>query len=178
MRGRWRSLLKLGRVISRQEAPDFGSHVACVRSAGESGKRPLIAFFDYPDVVEDFYPHYGLDQNTFATRWADTGSHAFLSLLQREVGDVVWYSFSLKPELSEALHEEVGCRVRMMPSSWIHRQLWKLFYLPRASWRWRGAYPFYAVVASYVSLLSPELCTDSLCECGCVRSGLAVVVRW
>ena len=26
--------------------------------------------------------------------------------------------------------------------------------------------------------LSPELCTDSLCECGCVRSGLAVVVRW
>ena len=24
----------------------------------------------------------------------------------------------------------------------------------------------------------PELCTDSLCECGCVRSGLAVVVRW
>ena len=26
--------------------------------------------------------------------------------------------------------------------------------------------------------LAPELCTDSLCECGCVRSGLAVVVRW
>ena len=26
--------------------------------------------------------------------------------------------------------------------------------------------------------LTPELCTDSLCECGCVRSGLAVVVRW
>ena len=26
--------------------------------------------------------------------------------------------------------------------------------------------------------LYPELCTDSLCECGCVRSGLAVVVRW
>ena len=24
----------------------------------------------------------------------------------------------------------------------------------------------------------PALCTDSLCECGCVRSGLAVVVRW
>ena len=24
----------------------------------------------------------------------------------------------------------------------------------------------------------PELYTDSLCECGCVRSGLAVVVRW
>ncbi len=26
--------------------------------------------------------------------------------------------------------------------------------------------------------IPPELCTDSLCECGCVRSGLAVVVRW
>ena len=26
--------------------------------------------------------------------------------------------------------------------------------------------------------VEPELCTDSLCECGCVRSGLAVVVRW
>ena len=26
--------------------------------------------------------------------------------------------------------------------------------------------------------LEPELCTDSLCECGCVRSGLTAVVRW
>ena len=26
--------------------------------------------------------------------------------------------------------------------------------------------------------LIPELCTDSLCECGCVRSGLTAVVRW
>ena len=29
-----------------------------------------------------------------------------------------------------------------------------------------------------VGTVPPELCTDSLCECGCVRSGLAVVVRW
>ena len=29
-----------------------------------------------------------------------------------------------------------------------------------------------------LSSFVPELCTDSLCECGCVRSGLAVVVRW
>ena len=29
-----------------------------------------------------------------------------------------------------------------------------------------------------ILMLLPELCTDSLCECGCVRSGLAVVVRW
>ena len=72
--------------------------------------RPLIAFFDYPDVFEDFYPHYGVDQRSFATRWAGTGNHAFLSLLQREVGDVVWYAFSLTPELDEARHEVVGCR--------------------------------------------------------------------
>ena len=26
--------------------------------------------------------------------------------------------------------------------------------------------------------VTPELCTDSLCECGCVRSGLTAVVRW
>ena len=32
-------------------------------------------------------------------------------------------------------------------------------------------------VACSVTLL-PELCTDSLCECSCVRSGLTAVVRW
>jgi glycosyltransferase involved in cell wall biosynthesis len=117
-------------------------------------QRPLIAFFDYPDVFEDFYSHYGVDQKSFATCWAATGNHAFLSLLQREVGDVVWYAFSLAPELSEARHEVVGCRVRILPSSWLHRRLWRAFYLSRMAWRWRGAYPAYAVVASYVALLS------------------------
>ena len=34
------------------------------------------------------------------------------------------------------------------------------------------------LAAAFTALLVPELCTDSLCECGCVRSGLAVVVRW
>ena len=28
------------------------------------------------------------------------------------------------------------------------------------------------------TFVAPELCTDSLCECGCVRSGLTTVVRW
>ena len=41
-------------------------------------ERPLIAFFDYHDVFEDFYPHYGVDQRSFATRWADTANHAWL----------------------------------------------------------------------------------------------------
>ena len=117
-------------------------------------ERPLIAFFDYPDVFEDFYTHYGLDQQTFATRWADTGSHAFSSVLQSELADVVWYSFALDPVLSEAQHEVTGCRVRMLRSSWLHRRLWRCFYLPQAAWRWRRAYPIYAVVASYVSLFS------------------------
>ena len=39
-------------------------------------------------------------------------------------------------------------------------------------------YADFAPDRPYVSLILPELCTDSLCECGCVRSGLAVVVRW
>lgn len=32
-----------------------------------SPDRPLIAFFDYHDVFEDFYPHYGVDQHSFST---------------------------------------------------------------------------------------------------------------
>src|SRR5256712_10111254 len=116
--------------------------------------RPLIAFFDYCDVFEDFYPHYGVDQRSFATRWAATGSHAFVSVLQRDVGDVIWYAFSLAPQLSEARDDLVACRTKILPSSWPPRRLWRLFYLPAAAWRWRRAYPPYATVASYVSLAS------------------------
>ena len=50
--------------------------------------RLRIAFFEYADVFEDFYPHYRVDQQTFATRWAGTGDHALVTLLQREVGGV------------------------------------------------------------------------------------------
>ena len=117
-------------------------------------ERPLIAFFDYPDVFEDFYPKYGIDQQQFATRFTAAGNHAFLTLLQREVGDVIWYSFSLKPEVDEARHEVVGCRVRILPSSWLHRRLWYAFYMSSASWRWRRFYPAYATAASYLSLVS------------------------
>jgi hypothetical protein len=95
-------------------------------------ERPLIAFFDYPDVCEDFYLHYGVDQHTFATRWVDTRSHAFLSLLQHEVRDVIWYEFSLRPKFSEARHK-VCCRVKFLPLSWLHCSLWRAFYLPRAA---------------------------------------------
>ena len=46
-------------------------------------ERPLIAFFDFPDVFEDFYPHYGVNQQAFATTWADTANHAWLALVQK-----------------------------------------------------------------------------------------------
>jgi glycosyltransferase involved in cell wall biosynthesis len=120
-------------------------------------ERPLIAFFDYPDVFEDFYSHYGVNQNEFGTRWMDTAVHAWLALVQREIGEVVWYVLSLEPELSETRHEGVGCRVKFIQSSWLHRLLWRAFYLPRASWRWRGAYRVYAAIASYLALLSLPL---------------------
>jgi glycosyltransferase involved in cell wall biosynthesis len=114
----------------------------------------MIAFFDYADVFEDFYPHYGVTQQAFATQWANSGNHAFLALLQEHIGDVVWYSFSLDPELDSARHKQIGCTVMFLRSSWIHRQLWKLFYLPKAAWRWRFAYRAFATLASYSAPLS------------------------
>jgi glycosyltransferase involved in cell wall biosynthesis len=119
--------------------------------------RPLIAFFDYGDVFEDFYPHYGVDQRTFATRWAGSGNHRFLSLIQRELGDVTWYELSLAPELDAATHEVVGCRVRVLSTSTAHRLLWRAFYEPRQAWRWRSAYRAFATVASYLAPASYRL---------------------
>ncbi|MFC1776786.1 glycosyltransferase family 4 protein [Pseudomonadota bacterium] len=117
-------------------------------------ERTLIAFFGHPDVFEDFYPHYHVDQRSFATKWANTGSHEFLRLIEREVGDVIWYEFSLDPELNEARHEYVGCIIRFFSSSWLHRKLWRLFYLPKSAWRWRSAYRTYSLFASYLAPLS------------------------
>jgi glycosyltransferase involved in cell wall biosynthesis len=114
--------------------------------------RPVIAFFDYPDVFEDFYPHYGVDQHSFATQFTDGGNHAFLELLQREIGDVVWYAFSVAPQLTEACHERIGCKVRMFPSSGLHRRLWRFFWLSPFSWRLYPIYPLFALLASYSAL--------------------------
>ena len=119
-----------------------------------SPRRPSIAFFDYPDVFEDFYSHYGIDQETFATEWRDSGNHAFIAALQKDIGDVTWYAFSLKPELKEAVHRRVGCTVKFFRSSLGHRLLWRAFYSPKAAWRWRRLYPAYATIASYVALMS------------------------
>lgn len=120
-------------------------------------KRPLIAFFDYPDVFEDFYPHYGVSQHEFATRWHNTANHAWLAIIQKEIGDVLWYCNSIRPEVDESLHEFTGCRVKFVASSWLHRLLWKSFYLPSCSWRWQRFYRAYALVASYLAPLSWSL---------------------
>jgi glycosyltransferase involved in cell wall biosynthesis len=117
-------------------------------------KRADIAFFGYNDVFEDFYPHYHVDQLSFATKWANTGNHAVITLVEREVGDVIWHEFSIAPELDEARHESAGCIVRFHPSSWLHRALWRCFYLPKSAWRWKSAYPFYSFFASYLAPLS------------------------
>jgi glycosyltransferase involved in cell wall biosynthesis len=117
-------------------------------------RRPLVAFFDFPDVFEDFYPHYGVSQRAFATSWAGSGNHAFVRLIQREIADVVWYVLSLAPELDEARHEVTGCRVRFLQGSPAHRVLWRAFWLPRFAWRWYRFYPAFATPASYLAPLS------------------------
>lgn len=111
--------------------------------------RLQIAFFEFPDVFEDFYPKYGVSQLEFATLWANTGSHDFVARLQRIVGDVTWNEFSLFPELEEAHHEVAGCTVRFHRSSAFHRLLWATFYGRSWSWRLRRWYPYYAAVASF-----------------------------
>ena len=128
-----------------------------MRVTPQSGTRPRIALFDYADVFEDFYPHFGVTQEHFATEFADTGAHAFVALLQKHVGEVTWYETAVRPQLFEARHHVTGTLVRILPSFCLHRWLWKLFYLPKQAWRWRGCYRPFATLASYLALLSPRL---------------------
>lgn len=123
-------------------------------SASEKVKRLQIAFFDYPDVFEDFYPHYGVTQQQFATTWHNTGNHAWLKIVEQEIGDVTWYVTSIKPLIKESRHEYIGCRIKFLSSSWLHRQCWRMFYKTGLSWRWRRLFRTYATVSSYLSLLS------------------------
>jgi starch synthase len=117
-------------------------------------RRPVIAFLGYCDVFEDFYPHYGVTQQAFTTTWDSTGGHAFAKILQRCVGDVIWYEFSLRPQVSEDFHQTTGCRVKIVRSSVAHRAIWKLFYGPSFSWRYRSLWRAYATVAAYLAPLS------------------------
>ncbi len=114
-------------------------------------KRPLIAFFDYPDVFEDFYPHYGVNQQEFATTWHNSANHSWIAIIQKEIGDVIWYVTSIHPEIREEIHQVTKCKVKFIKSSLMHRVLWRLFYLPPFAWRWRRFYRPYAVLASYLA---------------------------
>ncbi len=124
---------------------------------GAGRKRPLVAFFAFSDVFEDLYPRYNLDQQGFLTRWRASGNLAFLSVLQRDVADVTWYMLSIQPQISEGRHESAGCLVKFLPSSWLHRLLWRAFYCSRIAWLWQAFYRPFAVVASYLAPASLSL---------------------
>ena len=49
-----------------------------------------------------------------------------------------------------------GYRIRFR-SSWVHRTLWRAFFMPKISWRWQRFYPAFAVAASYLAPLSMPL---------------------
>ncbi len=116
--------------------------------------RPRIAFFDFHDVLEDFYPRYGVTAEAFATTWAATGNHAWVTLLQREVGDVTWICASLDAPTAGARHEVTSAQVVVTRSSWAHRQAWRGYYLSRHAWRWQQHYRGYGTAASYLAPLS------------------------
>ena len=129
-----------------------------VRDLLNKNDRIRIAFFDYPDVFENFYPHYGVDQKSFATSWHNTGNHAWLKIIQKEIGDVTWFVLTLKPELSESVHEFTGCTMKFIRSSWLHRKIWQRYYSSSINWKLRKRlYNFYAFIASYSAVMSFSL---------------------
>jgi len=117
--------------------------------------RPRVAFIDFADVFEDFYPHLGIDHQAFATTWAGTGNHSFSSVIQEFVGNVTWYELSLS-RFSPSERHALGMQVNFVRSSLIHRALWKTFYARTWSWRLRSAYRPYATASSYLAPLSVD----------------------
>ena len=126
------------------------------RHANSKTKRPLIVFLDYPDVFEDFYPHFSVTQEAFGRSWAASGNHGFLARLQQEVGDVLWYQFCIRPQVAESQHA-LGFRVRFLRSSWLHRRLHDFYYFRSFSWRLKRFFDTYEAIASYASQLSLDL---------------------
>ena len=121
------------------------------------GRRPRIAFFDYPDVFEDFYPHYNVTPAAFGSTWAATANHAFAAMLQRHVGDVTWYERTLNAGGKEPARHDLGFDVQFVQSSLAHRALWKGFYLSRHGWRLRPYERPWSVAATYAAPLSMAL---------------------
>ena len=118
--------------------------------------RATIALFDFADVFEDFYPHLGVDRESFATTWAATGNHKFASVLEERVGDVTWYELSLQEAVPAVTHE-LGHAVEFVRSSALHRTLWRAFYARSWSWRLRRAYKLFATPSSYLAASSLDL---------------------
>ncbi len=86
--------------------------------------RPRIAVFSSADVFEDFAPHYGVDQRALLKgRSEEGGNRRFISMLQREFGEVIFYHFSLAPEFAEARHETIGHLVKVLPVPSAYRWL-------------------------------------------------------
>jgi hypothetical protein len=101
----------------------MGASLATEPALGDkSGEkaRPAVAFFDFADVFEDFYPHLGVDRVAFGTTWAATGNHRFASVIQGWVGDVTWYPLSLARPGASTMHS-LGHRVTFVRSSLAHR---------------------------------------------------------
>lgn len=120
-----------------------------------SSPRKKIAFFDYPDVFEDFYPHYNVTQEAFATSWHNTGNHAMVKIAQEQVGDVTWHMLSVHPVFfKDVRHSYTGCAVKYYKSSWMHRLLWKLFYFHLTNEKKQKYFRLYATLASYLAVFS------------------------
>lgn len=117
--------------------------------------RKKVAFFDYPDVFEDFYPHYNVSQKDFANSWHNTANHAMVRIVQERVGDVTWYMLCIRPEFNERVrHSYTGCNVRYLHTSRIHRFLWRTFYYKLSDHWKRKYYRLYATLASYLAVFS------------------------
>jgi glycosyltransferase involved in cell wall biosynthesis len=98
--------------------------IAAGRKAAARRPRPVIAYFNSADVFEDFYPSYGVDQRQLLTGPAREGGNSrFISMLQREFGDVTYYHFSLAPEFREARHDLFGHRVKVLPAPGVYKWL-------------------------------------------------------
>ncbi len=112
-------------------------------------ERPLFACFSSADVFEDFYPLYGGGQRRLLTNRDSVGGNArFFSMLQRKFGDVISYHFSLTPEFSEARHELIGHRVKVLAAPRVYRWL-RAAARERDSGRWQGARHKLDTLASY-----------------------------
>lgn len=118
--------------------------------------RLRIAFFDYPDVFEDFYTAYGISIDDFVTSWTGTGNHLFVETLQRTFADVTWYVFSVSNHAVRRTktHQRLGCGFDVFRSSVLHRFAWRQFYTKRYSWRFHRFFRTFEYSASYTAMLS------------------------